>query len=167
MMTNLKAGKSDKAGSKLFPSIISVQQVVDVPVDQARAWFLSLMDHPERYRLATHDGIEFVEGDFGDVGSRFTTRERFYFLKLTLLFELVEVSETSFSFRLIRPAWFQVWGAFRLHQLSSESISLRLEIGSTTQSGQSWLEFYPLAAAIRQQITREVVHIKSSMESTL
>lgn len=151
----------------MFPAIISAHRVVDVPIDQARAWFLSLKDHPERYRFATHDGIQFVKGDFGDVGSRFATREKFYFLKLGLLFELVEVSETSFGFRLIRPAWLKVWGAFRLRELSSESISLWLEIGSTTPSGQSWLKFYPLAAAIRQQITREVVHIKASMESTL
>jgi hypothetical protein len=164
---SLNTGKSDKAGNEMFPSIISVERVVEVPIEHARAWFLSLKDHPERYRFDTHDGIEFVQGDFGDVGSRFTTREKFYFLKLSLLFELVEVSETSFSFRLIRPAWFQVWGAFRLNQLSSESVSLRLEIGSATRLGQSWLAFYPLAAAIRQQITREVVHIRSSMESTL
>lgn len=147
------------------PAIISAQRVVYVPMDQARDWFLSLEDHPERYRFATHDGIQFVHGSFGEVGSRFKTRESFYFLRLALLFELFEVGETWFSFRLVSPSWAQVWGAFRMQALSSESISLYLEIGSFNQWGQFWLRFFPVAAAIRRQITREVVHVKTSMES--
>jgi hypothetical protein len=146
-------------------SVISAEMVVNVPVAQARDWFLSLKDYPERYSFATHEGIEFVRGDFGEVGARFRTRERFYFLKLALLFELIEVNETSFRFRLARPSWLHVWGAFTLRDLGSEKVSLQLEIGSTTQLGQSWLNFFPVAAAIRQQITSEVVHIKEAMES--
>jgi hypothetical protein len=149
----------------MHPAIISAQRQINVPMDQARDWFLSLEDHPERYRFATHDGIQFVQGSFGEVGSRFKTRERFYFLKLALLFELFDVGETWFSFRLVSPSWAQVWGAFKIQELSSESISLHLEIGSSTQWGQLWLRFYPVAAAIRRQITREVVHVKTSMES--
>ena len=145
--------------------IISAEREVNVSVDRARDWFLSLEDHPERYRFATHEGIEFVGGNFGDVGARFRTREKFYCLKLELLFELVEVDETSFRFRLIRPAWMNVWGRFLMRELSPGCVSLRLEIGSDTRRGQSWLKFSPVAAAIRQQITREVEHIKESMES--
>jgi hypothetical protein len=146
------------------PASISAQTLVNVSASQARGWFLSLKDHPERYRFATHAGFEFVHGNFGDVGARFKTREKFYFLKQELLFELIEVDETSFRFRLLSPSWLHVWGAFTVQELSPESVSLRLDIGSTTQYGQLWLRFYPLAAAIRRQITLEVTHIKDSME---
>jgi hypothetical protein len=146
---------------------ISAQTVVSVSADQARSWFLSLDDHPERYRFGTHDGFEIVQGSFGDVGSRFKTREKFYFLKLELLFELIEVDETSFRFRLIHTSWPQVWGAFLMREMEPASVSLQLEIGPTTRLGAFWLKFYPVAAAIRQQITSEVVHIKASMESSV
>ena len=64
--------------------MIGVEREVNVSVDRARDWFLSLEEHPERYRFATHEGIEFAGGNFGDVGARFRTREKFYFLKLEL-----------------------------------------------------------------------------------
>ena len=146
-------------------AIISAQRLVNVPLDRARAWFLSLRDHPERYRFATHDGIEFVQGNFGEVGSRFRTRESFYYLRLALHFELVEVNETSFRFQLVSPTWLHVWGAFTVRELSPEATSLHLGVGSTSRLGRLWLRFYPLTGAIRQQITQEVVHIKASMES--
>jgi hypothetical protein len=152
---------------KMPLTTISAQTVVNVSVSQAQDWFLSLKDHPERYRFATHAGFEFVQGNFGDVRARFKTREKFYFLKQELLFELVEVDEASFRFRLLSPSWLHVWGAFIVQELSLKSIALRLEIGSTTQYGQLWLRFYPLAAAIRRQITQEVTHIKASMEEVV
>ncbi len=147
--------------------MISAEREINVSVDQARDWFLSLEEHPERYRFATHEGIEFEGGNFGDVGARFRTREKFYFLKLELLFELVDVDETSFRFRLIRPAWMDVWGMFSMRELSPETVILRLEIGSDTRRGQLWLKIPPVAAAIRRQITAEVVHIKESMETVM
>ena len=145
--------------------VISAHRVVNVSLGQARDWFLSLNDHPERYRFATHEGIEFVQGNFGEVGARFKTREKFQFLRVELLFALIEVDEDSFRFQLIAPSWLHVWGAFRVQELRSGSVSLQLEIGSSTQRGGVWLRLYPISAAIRQQITREVVHIKASMES--
>jgi hypothetical protein len=149
---------------RMSSTTISAQTLVNVSASQARDWFLSLKDHPERYRFATHAGFEFVQGNFGEVGARFKTREKFYFLRQELLFELIEVDETSFRFRLVSPSWLHVWGAFTVQELSPESVSLRLDIGSTTQYGRLWLRFYPLAAAIRRQITLEVTHIKASME---
>ena len=147
--------------------VISVEREVNVSVDRARDWFLSLEEHPERYRFATHEGIVFAGGNFGNVGARFKTREKFYFLKLELLFELVDVDENSFRFRLVRPAWMDVWGRFSVWELRPGSVIMRLEIGSDTRRGQWWLKFSPVAATIRQQITREVDHIKESMEATM
>ena len=148
-------------------TVISAEKEVNVSVAQARDWFLSLKDHPERYRFGTHEGFEFLEGNFGDVGSRFKTREKFHFLTLELLFELVEVDDVSFRFRLIRPAWMDVWGRFSMLELSPGTILLRIEIGSDTQRGQFWLGLSPVAGAIRKQITGEVDHIKESMESVV
>ena len=144
--------------------MISAEKEVSVPVDGARDWFLSLEEHPERYRFATHEGIEFAGGNFGDVGARFKTRETFYFLKLELLFELVDVDESSFRFRLIRPAWMDVWGMFSVRESGPGSVVLRLEIGSNTRRGQRWLKLSPVAATIRRQIMGEVDHIGESME---
>ena len=145
-------------------TVITVQTSINVTAAQARAWFLSLQDHPERYRFATHEGFWFVQGDFAQVGARFATRERFYGLRLELLFELTGIEEAAFQFRLIRPAWLNVWGAFSVQELTPESSLLRLDIGATPRLGQWLLRFYPLAAAIRQQIAREVMHIRASME---
>jgi len=145
--------------------VIKAERVVNVSISQAREWFLSLKDHPERYCFGTHEGFEFVRGSFGEVGARFKTRERFYFLSLELLFELVEVSESFFRFRLIRPSWMDAWGVFRVQELGPGSVRLQLEIGSDGRRGRSWLESYPVANAVRRQIRREVAHIKESMES--
>lgn len=147
-----------------LPTIISAGTTINAAAGQARDWFLSLQDHPERYRFATHEGIEFVHGSFGQVGAHFKTRERFYCLKLELLFELCEVGTDLFCFRLIDPAWLHVWGAFRVQSVEAESIFLRLEIGSSSRWGQFWLGLYPVAAAIRRQIMQEVAHIKASVE---
>ena len=110
----------------MAPAIIGTESLVNVSASQARGWFLSLKDYPERYRFGTHEGFVFVRGDFGEVGSRFKTREKFPLLKLELLFELIEVDETSFCFRLIRPAGLGIWGAFAVEELSPESVLLRI-----------------------------------------
>lgn len=145
--------------------IISARQEVDVSTDEARDWFLSLKDHPERYRFETHQGIEFLQGTFGEVGARFKTREKFIFLTLDLYFELIEVDEGSFGFRLINLPWLHIWGAFRVKQLSAQRVVLALEIGSGRPLGRSLLTFYPVKMAVNGQVRREVAHIKQSMES--
>lgn len=145
--------------------MISAEDVVNFSTEQAREWFLSLKDHPERYRFGTHEGFEFLEGNFGEVGSRFKTRERFQFLTLELYFEMVEVDDISFRFRLTKPAWMDVWGRFSMLELSPEAITFRIEIGSDTRRGGWWLSLPPVAGAIREQITGEVYHIGESMES--
>ena len=146
-------------------AVLCAQTDVDVTVAQARAWFLSLRDHPERYRFATHDGVTFVEGDFGQAGACFQTRERFYGFKWTLHFQVEEVTETAFRFRLLRPSWAGVWGAFVLNELGAASISLRLEVGAATRLGRWLLRLPPVAVAVRRQIASEVAHIKASMEA--
>jgi hypothetical protein len=151
-------------------AVLCAQTEVNVTVDQARAWFLSLRDHPERYRFATHDGVTFVAGDFGQAGARFQTRERFFanvFARCTwtLRFQVAEVAETAFRFCLLKPAWAGVWGAFILNELGAASVSLRLEIGAATRLGKWLLRWQPVRTAVRRQIAGEVAHIKASMEA--
>jgi hypothetical protein len=144
---------------------ISAQQEVDVTIDEARNWFLSLKDHPERYRFETHMGIEFLEGTFGEAGARFKTREKFLFLTTDLRYELVEVDERSFAFRLLNMPWFHIWGVFRVKERNAHSVLLALEIGASQSLGRSFLAFYPVQNAVNEQVHREVAHIKQSMES--
>jgi hypothetical protein len=146
-------------------TIISAEREVNVSVNQARDWFFALKDHPDRYRFETHLGIEFIRGDFGQVGSRFKTRERFYVLEIDLHFELAGVDERSFRFRLVSLPWAGIWGAFRVEELGPHTVMLCLEIGSTRPVGRALLRFYPVETAIRRQITREVAHIAASMEA--
>lgn len=143
--------------------ILKAETRVDVPVGAARDWFLSLKEHPERYTFETHEGFEFEEGSFGEVGARFKTREQFFFLRLELLFELTAVRETTFRFSLARPSSIGVWGRFEIEEDQGHSL-LSLSIGSETRVGQLLLRCYPLAAAVYRQIRSEVHHIKSSME---
>ena len=145
--------------------MISAEEVINVSTEQARDWFFSLEEHPERYRFDTHNGIEFVHGSFGKVGSRFKSREKLSILKTELLFEVTKVGETWFRLKLINPSWADAWARFSMQELSPDSISLQIEIGSDTQRGRSWLKFAPVKNAIRKQITGEVAHIKEAMES--
>lgn len=145
-------------------AILSTEATVDVPLEAARDWFLSLEEHPERYTFDTHEGFDFKEGDFGEEGARFRTREKFLFLNLELLFELIEVRETAFWFQLHRPSWLEVWGRFEIQEQDGRQSVLSLHVGSETRFGQLLLRCYPLAAAVHRQIRAEVRHIKRSME---
>lgn len=145
--------------------VLTAQALVHAPSDGVRRWFLSLQEEPERYQFDTHAGFEFVEGDFGEIGARFKTLEEFLFLRLELLFELTEVSESEFSFRLVRPMSLRIWGRFDIEGAGKQKTWLSLNIGSETRVGQLILRCYPVAAAVRRQIQREVRHIKTSIES--
>jgi len=146
-------------------AIIKAEEKVHVRIARARQWFVELETHPERYQFTTHAGFTFVQGNFGEIGARFQTWEQFYGLKLRLCFELTEVGDAHFRFRLIRPA-LPVWGAFAIEEAPGDNTSLSLEIGGTTWPG-TWLLQLPLVRdAVRQQIRGEVEHIKASMEAT-
>lgn len=157
-------GNRKGKAARMRAAILSAQAEVDVPVGAARDWFLSLEEHPERYTFDTHEGFEFEMGGFGEVGARFRTRERFFFLRLELLFELTEVHETAFWFWLCRPSWIGVWGRFEIEEDNDGQSVLLLSIGSETRLGQFLLRFYPVAASVQAQIRDEVQHIRRSME---
>jgi hypothetical protein len=164
-------GFADQAGDSTMATrtsrpVIRAQQEVNVSIDQAREWFLSLQDHPERYRFDTHQGVEFLQGTFGEVGTRFKTREKFGFLIIALQYELTEADADSFGFRLTSLPWFHIWGGFKIRQLDARRVLLSLEIGAARSLGRSFLTFYPIRAAVDEQLHREVAHIKQSMEST-
>jgi hypothetical protein len=145
-------------------AVLRAETRVDVTLEQARAWFFSLKEHPERYQFATHEGFAFVQGDFGEVGARFRTRERFHFLKTELLFELTEIREHAFRFRVLRPGGsLRIWGTFGL-EADGGAVRLSLEIGARTRAGQLLLRSPPVASAVGQQIEGEVENIKASME---
>ena len=145
-------------------AIIIAQAPVQANVDQTRRWFMELETHPERYRFETHAGFAFTQGGFGEIGARFQTWERFFGLKLTLGFELTEVADTRFRFRLVRPP-LPVWGAFTIEPVDGETTDLRLAIGGMSRLGSWFLRLPVIRGAIRRQIRGEVEHIKASMEA--
>ena len=145
-------------------AVIKAEATVHVSVAQARQWFMELETHPERYQFETHAGFAFTQGNFGEIGARFQTREQFYGLKLTLCFELTEVGDKHFRFRLICPA-LPVWGAFAIEEAPGDNTSLNLTIGGTTRLGVWWLRLPLVRGAVQGQIRGEVEHIKASMEA--
>jgi len=145
---------------------VRVERYLEVSAAQARNWFLSLEQHPEQYQFDTHGGFIFLRGGFGEVGAHFQTRERFFGIPLTLVFELTAVEELGFCFRLIRPP-LPIWGRFGLEPAESGATLLTLAIGGGTQLGRWLVECPGVRQAIRQQIQREVDHIARSMQSAL
>jgi hypothetical protein len=135
-----------------------------VSAGEATKWFLELGEHPERYVLDTHAGFEFTQGAFGQSGARFVTWERFYGLKLTLHFELLEVGDRSFRFRLVRPP-LPVYGAYEIEETEEGTVYLVLWIEGTTSLGTWFLRCPLVRKAIERQIRNEVEHVKTSMES--
>jgi hypothetical protein len=144
--------------------LLEASTTVDVSPPQARAWFLSLADHPERYVFDTHMGFTFTRGSFGEPGARFQTEERFRGLTQTLKFELTEVGDDRFSFVLRAPVP-GVWGTFRLSRRADGTTDLSLTIGSDHRPARWLLGVPPVRSAVQTQIRREVAHIKHSMES--
>lgn len=145
-------------------AIVQAAATVHVSGAQARRWFLELERHPERYRFETHGGFAFSEGSFGEVGARFQTWEQFHGLTLSLHFELTEVGDTRFQFRVIRPP-LPVWCAFAIGETAEDTTDLRLEVGGTTRGGEWFLRLPPVRSAVERQIRGEVDHIKISMEA--
>jgi len=144
--------------------ILRAEALVDVSLEEARRWFMSLQDHPDLYRFDTHDGFQFVDGSFGEVGALFRTRERFLGLDLKLLFELTEVGESAFAFRLAHPRSLGIWGRFSIGVANGDRSQLSLDVGSAAVLGRLVLQVPPVAKPVGRQIEREVAHVKASME---
>ncbi len=145
------------------PGIVSRVSIKVSPA-QARAWFLSLADHPERYRFDTHKGFSFSQGRIGEVGARFETEEIFSGLRLRLRFEVVRVTADQFCFVLLAPLS-AIWGRFRLTPQGTNQTELQLEVGSSHITRRLILTCPVVRTAIQHQIDRETAHIKGSMEA--
>jgi hypothetical protein len=143
--------------------ILVAQQLIEVSVDKARRWFLALQDHPERYQFDTHGGFTVTEGNFGQEGSKFQTKERFHGVPIKLSFELTGVDACAFRFQLRRPP-LPIWGSFSLEPIADDTTRLSLEIGATAPIA-AWFLLLPLVReSVQGQIQREVDHIQTSME---
>jgi hypothetical protein len=136
---------------------------IEVSQQQARAWFLSLADHPERYTFDSHAGFTFTEGEFGEPGARFQTTERFQGLTVTLKFKLTDVAQDRFTFSLLAPVR-GIWGYFELQPAGAGATRLVLAIGSRRRLQRGLLKLPLIRRSVQQQIEGEVAHIKQSME---
>ena len=153
--------------SKMQDVLLVAQDNVGVAPDLARRWFIELGTYPERYQFRTHAGFTMTSAAFGQVGARFQTRERFYGLPVVLRFELTEVTETGFLFRLLSPP-LPVWGAFLIEQAADGELvtALSLVVGETVRRGAWYLRLPLVRGAVKRQIRSEIAHIKTSMEAT-
>lgn len=144
--------------------LLTAEVCIGVSPRQARLWFLSLSDHPERYQFESHAGFTFTEGRFGEPGARFQTEEQFYGMRLTLKFELTDVGEDQFTFRLLAPIR-GIWGYFALSPAKSGFTNLTLAIGSERVLNRWFLKLPLVRGAVQRQINGEVAHIKQSMDA--
>jgi hypothetical protein len=144
--------------------IIQAATAVRVTSAEGRQWFLDLESHPERYQFETHAGFAFSRGNFGENGARFQTWERFLGLTINLHFELIETSNTQILFRLIRPP-LPIWCAFAVKEVTGDTIDLSLKVGGTSRAGEQLLRLPIVRGIIQRQITSEIEHIKTSMET--
>jgi hypothetical protein len=146
-----------------YRALMTAQTVVAIDSEGARQWFLQLKDHPENYAFASHAGFIFTEGDFGEVGARFFTIERFHGFPLKLSFRLSAINATSFTFDLLKPLS-NIKGEFSITQHENNTCTLTLTVSTGSNYTHRLLSIRPLYSAVQQQISREVNHIKTSME---
>ena len=144
--------------------VLEARDTVNVAPDHVRQWFSELDIHPERYQFDTHGGFNFTSGSFGQIGARFRTRERFRGILVTLHFELTDLRENGFTFRLVHPA-LPVWGAFLISQEADGAASLVLQVGEDAPQAAWFLRLPFVRPAVQHQINGEISHIKSSIES--
>ena len=144
--------------------LLEASDTIGVSPDRVRQWFKELDAHPERYQFDTHAGFVFTSGTFGQIGSHFQTRERFYGLPVTLYFELTEIGEDRFTFRLSRPA-LPVWGTFLIQCAADNTTALSLVVGESARQAAWFLRLPLIRAAVQRQICSEIAHIKSSIEN--
>jgi len=145
--------------------VLVARAEINAPLQDTRRWFLELSEHPERYEFESHEGFTFTEGAFGEPGAKFKTQEHFMGVTQTLRFRLTEIEEHQFTFELRHPIN-EIWGRFVLNEITTDTTELRLEIGGNTQSKRILLKMPVISQAIRSQISREVEHIKLSIERT-
>jgi hypothetical protein len=136
---------------------------IDASLERVREWFLSLDEHPERYEFGTHSGFVFTKGSFGDEGAQFETREQFAGVRIRLRFQLMDVDQRHFTFRLLEPP-LAVWGAFEMEPALDSGSRLSLLIDSESRWARGFLRLPLIHGAVLRQIQREVSHIKESLE---
>lgn len=143
--------------------MMSAYTDVEVSIDDAIQWFLSLKDNPEHYTFATHQGFYFIEGDFGKTGALFYTKERFYGILLKLTFRLTQITPTSFTFDLVKPVH-GIKGKYALERRSDTITTITLSVYAQSNTARQLFKLRPFYIAIKNQISGEVQHVKRSME---
>ena len=148
-----------------YTLLLTAETDVHVNIDNVRQWFMGLKEHPEQYTFASHEGFFFTEGDFGEVGARFYTKERFSGLLAKLTFSLTEVTANSFTFELIKPLR-NIKGQYALAQREQNITTVTLSVYARTKNIIRLFDIKPFSQAVKNQINREVQHIKTKIENS-
>lgn len=144
---------------------MQAQTVINAPIERVRGWFLTLSDHPERYRFESHEGFVFTRGAFGEIGSEFYTREKFFGIMIKLRFRISDVKKDVFTLSCLPPLKGS-WCRFALAAESPEHTCLTLDVNTERRLHAILLNLPGLRNAIQRQINAEVQHIKASIENT-
>ena len=146
-----------------YTLLLTAKTDVNVNIEDVRHWFLGLKEHPEHYTFASHEGFYFTEGDFGEVGARFYTKERFSGILAKLSFSLTKVTDNSFTFELTKPIR-NVQGEYTLTERERDITTVSLSVFARTRQILRLFKIKPFSQAVENQINREVQHIKTKIE---
>ena len=128
---------------------------VNASPDVIAQWFRDLDEHPERYVFESHLNLELISGNWGEVSSVIQTTEDFGLQPVVLQFTFIAVDDHSFSLHLID---YPVIIHFSMH---SSILTIRVV-------GSGWGKILVLVnSQIERQLSREIDHIKQSVETIL
>lgn len=107
----------------------------------------------------------FTYGAFGEIGSEFYTRERFFGITIKLRFRISDVKNEVFTLKCLPPLKGS-WCTFALASEAPARTCLTLSVGTEKRLYAKLLGLHSLRHAIQRQIDAEVEHIKTSIENT-
>ena len=154
-------------------SQIKAQRLINASNYEVKQWLKNLEKNPKKYNFDTHQGFQLKSGTLSEPTSVFKTQEIFAGLKFSFNFQVTEVSQNKFEFKLIKPSWLAslgIKGKFKTVPVSDQQTILQLIIFNqandyfTRVVAMLFLYLSPVRFLIAKQINKEVKFVKSSIE---
>ena len=156
-------------GEPVLYRLFRIKRFVDIrkSKEEVKKTFDYIQQNPKKYSFDTHEGIFPVEGNLTQPGSLFKTKERFWYIPLTLTFTTLGTSEEAFEFKLIKPLKnLEIIGEFRLQKLQENKTRLFVTIYSENENILNHLALAlifitPIRTIISRQLKKELKFIKN------
>lgn len=152
---------------------IKAQRLINASSQEVKQWLKTLENDPKKYKFDTHQGFQLESGTLSKTGATFTTQEIFAGLKFSFNFQVTEVSQNKFEFKLIKPSWLAslgIKGKFKTVPVSDQQTILQLIIFNkandffTRVVAMLFLYLSPVRFLVANQINKEVRFVKNSIE---